>query len=119
MKNEDVGFARLVSAAKFSMAGFKAAYVSEAAFRQEIWLAIVLIPLAFWVGDTALEIGLLIVSVLFLMIVELLNSALETVVDRVGEEYHPLSGKAKDICSAAVMMAIGILIVVWVAVLLN
>ncbi len=119
MKNEHVGFARLVSATKYSAAGFKAAYTGEAAFRQEVWLAIVLIPLGLYLGDTPLEKGLLVVSVMLLMLVELLNSGIESVVDRIGEEYHELSGKAKDICSAAVMMAIGIMIVIWVAVLAN
>ena len=119
MKNEATGFARLVSAAKFSMAGFRAAYASEAAFRQEVWLAIVLLPLALWLGDTALERGLLVVSILLLMLVELLNTAVEAVVDRIGEEYHPLSGKAKDVCSAAVLLAVFIVVIIWAAVLLN
>jgi len=119
MKNEDTGFARLLSAAKFSKQGLQAAYKGEAAFRQEVWLAVVLIPLGLWLGDTPLEKGLLVVSMLFLMVVELLNSGVESVVDRVGEEYHPLSGKAKDICSAAVLLAMIIVVIIWVAVLLN
>ncbi len=119
MKNEATGFARLVSAAKFSTAGFKSAYASEAAFRQEVWLALVLIPLGIWLGDTTLEKALLVASILFLMIVELLNTAVEAVVDRIGDEYHPLSGKAKDVCSAAVLLAILVVIIIWAGVLLN
>lgn len=119
LKNDATGFARLLSAAKFSKAGLKSAYASEAAFRQEVWLALVLIPLGIWLGDNALEKALLVASILFLMIVELLNTAIEAVVDRIGDEYHPLSGKAKDVCSAAVLLAIFMVLIVWAGVLLN
>ncbi len=119
MKNEAKGISRLITATQFSLAGFKSAYASEEAFRQEVWLAVVLIPLGLWLGDTALERGLLVTSVLFLLIVELLNTAVEAVVDRIGDEYHILSGKAKDVCSAAVLLAIFIVVITWVCVLLD
>ena len=95
MKNEATGFKRLIAATGFSMAGLKASYKTEAAFRQEVWLAIVLIPLALFLGDNAIEVSLMIGSVLLLMITELLNTAVELVVDRIGAEFHELSGRAK------------------------
>ena len=101
------------------MKGLAAAYQHEAAFRQEVWLAIVLIPAALWLGQTWSEKFLLIGAVLMLLIVELLNSAIEAVVDRIGEEYHELSGRAKDMGSAAVFLAMGLLLLVWASVLLN
>ncbi len=119
MKNEATGFARLISAFGFSMKGLQSTYVTEAAFRQEVWLALVLLPLAFFVGGSSRDIALLIASVLLLLIVELLNSAIEKVVDRIGDEYHELSGAAKDAGSAAVLLALGLVVVVWLGVLLS
>ena len=111
------GFTRIRKAAVFSWQGFKAAYVHEEAFRQEVWLAIVLIPLGFVLGDSGVEKALLIGSVLMLMLVEILNSAIEAVVDRFGTELHELSGRAKDMGSSAVFLVLCNLVVVWVMVL--
>jgi len=117
MKNEATGFARLIAAFGFSVQGLKSTYATEAAFRQEVWLAIVLLPLAFFVGETAVEVAILIASVLLLLIVELLNSAIEKVVDRIGSEHHELSGAAKDAGSAAVLLALLVVAVVWLGVI--
>jgi diacylglycerol kinase (ATP) len=94
-----------------------AAYRHEAAFRQEVWLCSVMIPLGFYLGDTGIEKALLVSSVILLPLTEILNSAVEAVVDRFGEERHELSGRAKDMASAAVAMAIILTTVVWVLVL--
>lgn len=107
------GFQRLLNATRYSMKGFAAAYRHEAAFREEVMLAIVLIPAALLLGLSAVETVLLIGSVLLLMLVEILNSGLEAVVDRIGPEIHPLSGRAKDLGSAAVFIAIVILCLTW------
>lgn len=119
MKNPENGLKRIITAGGFSMKGLSAAYRYEAAFRQEVWLALVLIPTALWLGENWSEKTLLIGAVLVLLIVELLNSAIEAVVDRVGEEYHELSGRAKDMGSAAVFLTMGLLILIWASVLLN
>lgn len=113
------GFTRLIKAAQFSRQGFCAAYQHEEAFRQEFWLAVVLIPLGIYLGHDGVEKALLVGSVLLLPIVEILNSAIEAVVDRVGQEKHELSGRAKDMGSAAVAMAVLLLILVWCLVLLG
>jgi len=109
----NTGIRRIVSATFNSIAGLKAAWVNEAAFRQECVLVIVLIPAAFWVGETAVEWVLLIGSALLVLIVELLNSAIEATVDRVGTERHTLSGRAKDLASAAVFIALVLLVSTW------
>jgi diacylglycerol kinase (ATP) len=113
MKNEAKGLKRLINAGQYSWQGFCAAYKSEEAFRQEVWLAIVLIPLGFFVGDTSIEKLILVSSVLFLMIVELLNSAIEAVVDRFGPEWNQYAGMAKDMGSAAVLLAVIMLLLSW------
>lgn len=113
MKNEDTGVSRLVSALGFSINGLKRAIQREAAFRQEIVLAMVLLPIAMVVGDSGLECALLVASVLLVLIVELLNTGVEAVVDRVGEEFHELAGYAKDAGSAAVLIALIQLLIVW------
>ena len=107
------GIQRLLNATKYSMKGFKAAFQHEAAFREETFLAFILIPLAIFLGLPAVETLLLIVSVLLLMLVEILNSGIEAVVDRIGPELHPLSGRAKDLGSAAVFIAMVILGLTW------
>lgn len=112
------GLKRLIMATKYSWQGFVATYQNEEAFRQEVWLACVLIPAGLWLGDTGIEKVLLVGSVLLLMIIELLNSAVEAVVDRIGSERHELSGRAKDMGSSAVMLGIVILVLTWVLVLL-
>lgn len=113
------GVRRLINAFGYSMDGFKAAYQHEDAFRQEVWLSLVLIPLAFYLEAEALHRILMVGSVLLVMIVELLNSAVEAVVDRVSIERHALAKRAKDIGSAAVLLALINLGVVWGLILLG
>ena len=108
---------RIIKATGYSWQGLCAAYRHEAAFRQEIWLCIVMIPLGLYLGDNAVEKALLVASVLLLPLVEILNSAIEAVVDRFGDEQHELSGRAKDMGSAAVALAIVLMAVVWLLVL--
>ena len=112
------GFTRIIKAAGYSWQGVCAAYRNEEAFRQEVWLCIVMIPLGLYLGNNGIEKALLVSSVMLLPLVEILNSALEAVVDRFGEEQHELSGRAKDMASAAVALAIGIMVVVWTLVLM-
>jgi diacylglycerol kinase (ATP) len=96
-----------------SWKGFKGAFKAEQAFRQEVCLAVILIPLGLYLGKSNVERAMLVASVLFVLIVELLNTAIETVVDRIGLERHELSGLAKDVGSMAVLFAITSLLVVW------
>jgi diacylglycerol kinase (ATP) len=112
-KPGNTGLRRIVNATFFSMAGFRAAWRDEAAFRQELLLSVVLIPAAFWLGRTAVERSLLIGSCLVVLIVELLNTGIENVVDRFGEERHRLSGQAKDMGSAAVFVSLMLTLVIW------
>ena len=107
------GLTRIIRATGYSVAGLKAAFQSEAAFRQEVAMAAVLGPLAFFVGRNPVEISLLIGSLLLVLIVELLNSAIENIVDRVGYEHNDLSGRAKDMGSAAVMLSLGFMGLIW------
>lgn len=110
---------RLFGALRYSRQGLAAALAHEAAFRQELLLALVLTPLAFWVGDSAAEILVLIGALVFVLLVELLNSAIETVADAVTVEHHPLIERAKDMGSAAVLLALLLAALVWIAVLLT
>jgi len=112
-KAGNTGVRRVVNATFFSLAGLRAAWRSEAAFRQECALAIVLIPLGVWLGNNAVERVLLIGSCLLVLIVELLNTAVEFVVDRVGTDHHELSGHAKDVGSAAVFVSLALVLVTW------
>jgi len=112
-KPGNTGLRRIINATFFSMAGFRAAWRDEAAFRQELLLCIVLVPAAFWLGRTAVERSLLIGSCLIVLIVELLNTGIENVVDRFGEERHQLSGQAKDMGSAAVFTSLILTLVIW------
>ena len=112
-KPGNTGFRRIINATFLSMAGFRAAWRDEAAFRQELLLCVVLVPAAFWLGRTAVERSLLIGSCLIVLIVELLNTGIENVVDRFGEERHRLSGQAKDMGSAAVFVSLVLTLVVW------
>ena len=109
----NTGVTRWVKAFQFTLLGLKAAYKHEEAFRQEVLLLIVSTPLALWLGETGVEKALLIASVLLLLIVELLNSAIEAVVDRFGGEIHELSGRAKDMGSAAVFIAMINTALIW------
>ena len=108
---------RVWRAAGYSAAGLKAALKFEPAFRQEIALFIVLAPLGFWLGRDGVERALLIVSLLLMLVVELLNSAIETAVNRMSEQPHALSGRAKDLASAAVFVSMLLVVLVWTLVL--
>jgi diacylglycerol kinase (ATP) len=110
------GLARVRHAAGYSLAGLRAAWQGEAAFRQESALALVLLPLGWWLGETALQRLALLGVLLVVLIVELLNSAIEAVVDRVGTENHHLSGRAKDLGSAAVFLSLLLVVATWGAV---
>lgn len=110
---KNTGIKRIILAAGYSLLGFKAAFRHEAAFRQEFLLAIVLIPLAFWLDVEPLQRVLMIAALFLVMIVELLNSAIEAVVDRIGLEKHELSGRAKDLGSAAVLGSLLLLAYIW------
>lgn len=112
------GIRRLLLAFVNSWKGFKGAFRFEAAFRQEVLLSVVLLPLGVWLGRTGVERALLLGSVLLVLIVELLNTGIETVVDRIGLERHELSGLAKDVGSTAVLLAFALLVTVWGCVLL-
>jgi len=111
------GLERIVHATGYSLAGLSAAWRHESAFRQECMLALVLVPAAMWVGRNWLESALLAGSVMLVLIVELLNSAIEAAVDRVSPDMHPLSKRAKDIGSAAVMVALATCGLLWVSAL--
>lgn len=117
MKPGNKGFKRIVNATKFSWKGLKASFKHEEAFRQELMLLVIGAPLALWLGDTGLEKAVMIGSLMLLLIVEVLNSAIEAVVDRTGDEWHKLSGRAKDMGSAAVFLAIINAIVIWALIL--
>lgn len=111
--NKKTGIARILAATKYSYKGFRAAWKHEAAFRQEVLLLLVMAPLAFWLGDSFTEIAILLGSVLIVVIVELLNSAIEALTDRVSTDFHKLSGRAKDMASAAVFLSILQMIMIW------
>ena len=112
-KPGNTGIRRVINATLFSFAGFRAAWRDEAAFRQELMLCVVLVPLGFWLGRTAVERSLLVGTCLLVLIVELLNTGIENVVDRFGGEHHKLSGQAKDLGSAAVFVSLMLVLVVW------
>ena len=107
------GVTRIINAAGYSMKGLRSAWTNEAAFRQELMLILLLMPLAFWIGDSLNQILLLIIISWLVVIVEVLNSAVEAVVDRIGSEHHELSGRAKDLGSAAVFIALALNALVW------
>jgi len=112
------GWARIRAAFFNSMKGFKAVWLSEEAFRQEIYLLAVTGPLGFWLGQTGFEKALLVGSIFLVLIVELLNTGIEIVVDRISFEHHELSGRAKDVGSAAVFLSLTLAGVIWLLVLL-
>jgi diacylglycerol kinase (ATP) len=113
MDKPKAGWQRWLNAMKYSYAGFQSAWKNETAFREEIMLAIVLIPLALWLGKTSVERALLIGSILLVLIVELLNSAIEAIVDLVSPEFNVLAGRAKDMGSAAVFVSLMLASIVW------
>lgn len=115
--NDSNPWLHLARATCYSMAGLRAAFRYEQAFRQEVLVLLLIVPLAFWLGDGGVQYALMIGSWLLVLVVELLNSAIETAVDRIGPEHHELAGRAKDIGSAAVFIAIVLSGVVWVLVL--
>ena len=112
-KPGNTGFRRVVNATFYSLAGLRAAWRNEAAFRQECVGVVVLIPIAVWLGQDAVQRALLLSSCVLVLIVELLNTAIEFVVDRVGMDHHELSGRAKDLGSAAVFASIALAMLVW------
>lgn len=112
-KPGNTGFRRVVNATFYSVAGLRTAWRTEAAFRQECVTVVVLIPIGVWLGQSAVQRALLLCSCVFVLIVELVNTAIELVVDRVGTDHHELSGRAKDVGSAAVFTSIALAILVW------
>ncbi len=112
-KPKGLGIMRIFKATYCSYLGFKAAFIEEAAFRQELLLSIILLPISFWLASSVLHWALLVSTLLIILIVELLNSAIEALTDRVSTERHVLSGRAKDMGSAAVTLSLMILTIVW------
>lgn len=117
MKPGKKGITRLIDATVYSARGLHACFVNEAAFRQEVALTVVLIPLAFLVASSAVQWLLLVAPLFLLLIVELINSAVESVVDRIGPEHHELSGRAKDMGSASVLLCLLLIACCWGGVL--
>lgn len=111
------GMDRIIKATLYSMKGVRFAFASEAAFRQELALAAILFPIGLWLGETGFEKALLTGVLLIVLIVELLNTGIEVVVDRFGGEHHELSGHAKDVGSAAVFFSLVNVLLVWTLVL--
>lgn len=118
-KQANTGITRIIKAGGYSMQGLQAAFRHEAAFRQELLLALIFIPLAFFVAVGPVERIVLIGLTLIVLIVELLNSAIEAVVDRVGMEHHELAGRAKDMGSAAVLLSLFLWGYAWVDIFIN
>src|SRR3990167_7165346 len=109
------GLERIVRATGYSVEGLLAAYRGESAFRQEFWLAAIMLPAAFWLGRSWVEVALLAGSVMLVLIVELLNSGIESAIDRVSFEMHDLSKRAKDLASAAVFLSLVLCGGIWVS----
>jgi len=116
-KTGNTGLKRIVNAVLFSYKGIKAAFINEEAFRQEAYLLLLLVPVAIYIADSLSKALILICSYLLVLLVELLNSAIEATVDRISDEHHELSGRAKDMGSAAVTLAIMICAGVWIAII--
>lgn len=111
------GLRRVINACGYSVQGFRTAWHNEAAFRQELTLAIILLPLALWLDVSTVERIALITVLALVIIVELINSAIEAAIDRIGPENHELSGRAKDLGSAAVFVALTLTVYVWAVIL--
>jgi len=107
------GVARLIAATRYSFAGLRWAWRSEEAFRIEVVLFVILAPLGMWLGENSVERVLLVSVLVMVLLLELLNTAIEALVDRVGSEFHELSGVAKDIGSAVVLISLGLVLFVW------
>ena len=118
-KKSGTGIGRIFNAFGWSMSGIKAAFLQEAAFRQELLLCVILGPLGLYLGENGLEKALLLGSLMLVLIVELLNSAVEAVVDRIGKDQHDLSGRAKDMGSAAVFLSLLNVLLVWLLIILT
>jgi len=119
MKPTERGFAHMRLATQYSYRGIRSAWQTEESFRQEVLVVLVGLPLALWLARDTVDFLLLALPLLLLMCAELANSAIEATVDRIGEEYHELSGRAKDLGSAAVFMAIAIAVLSWTTVCLS
>lgn len=116
-RHPPTGAPRVIRAFGASLRGFAGAFRGEAAFRQELALSLAVIPMGLWLGRTGVEKALLVAPMLLILVIELVNSAIEAAVDRVGLEHHELSGLAKDLGSAAVFAAFILMAVVWLLVL--
>ncbi|MGA1869586.1 MAG: diacylglycerol kinase [bacterium] len=112
-KEKSRGLRRLIKATGYSIAGYKSAWKYEEAFRIECVLAIIMIPAGLCIGSTAVQRSLLVGSCFLVIIIELLNAAIEAVVDRIGPAYHELSGRSKDMGSAAVLTSLILTIIIW------
>lgn len=115
---KNTGWKRVVKAGGYSLQGIRAALINEAAFRQELVIAVILIPLAFLLDLQTIERVLLVSCTALVLIVELLNSAVEAVVDRIGSEHNELAGRAKDLGSAAVLLSLILTVYVWVEIVI-
>ena len=113
------GFKRLINAFGYSLQGFKSAYKHEDAFRQEVLMAIILLPLAFYLGHSGIERALLAGSVILVLIVELVNSSIEATVDYISIDFHHLAARAKDIGSAAVLLSLSNMALIWGLIILS
>ncbi len=107
------GLSRILHATGYSLAGLRAAYTGESAFRQEVWLLVIATPAAFWLGQGWVQTALLLGSLMLVLIVELLNSGIEAAIDRVSFELHDLSKRAKDLASAAVLLSLLLSAGIW------
>ena len=116
-RQKPTGITRLLRAFRYSVQGFGYAWREEAAFRQEVLLSLLVVPAGLYLGHTGVERALLVCPMMLILVVEILNSAVEAVVDRSGTERHPLAGMAKDMGSAAVMLSFGLLGTVWFLIL--
>lgn len=114
IKPRDTGVTRVWKATVYSLQGLSAAWTNESAFRQECVIAVFLLPISFWIADSWVQVAVLMGVCFLVLIVELLNSAIEAVVDRVGHEHHDLAGQAKDMGSAAVMLSLIMAAGTWV-----
>ena len=114
---KNTGLKRIILAFGYSLKGLKSAFKHEAAFRQEVLLAIILIPIAFMLDVTQVQRILLISPVILVLMFEIVNSAIEAVVDRIGSEFHELAGRAKDMGSAAVLVGLALTAYIWIEIL--
>ncbi|MGD8416003.1 MAG: diacylglycerol kinase [Pseudomonadales bacterium] len=113
IKPRNTGVTRVWKATVYSLQGLSAAWKNESAFRQECVIAVILLPVSFWIADSWVQVAVLMGVCFLVLIVELLNSAIEAVVDRVGHEHHDLAGQAKDMGSAAVMLSLILAVGTW------